>query len=97
MAGPGAGGVTLVDGTARTGAVDTGQVRSSLGVNTGGRIVTLGESAVGGRLGTFGDGPVKLGWTETGGAGHGAMVAEAVGGMEVTLEKMRDSAWMAEN
>ena len=68
-----------------------------MGVNTGGTIVTLEERAVEGRLGTLGEGAGKSGWKATGGAGRGAMGAGAVGGMPVTLEKMRESAWMAEN
>ena len=67
------------------------------GVNTGVKIVTLGESAVGKRLGTLGEGAGKLGWTATGGAGRGAMGAGAVVGMTVTLEKIRESAWMEAN
>ena len=68
-----------------------------MGLNTGGTIVTLGESAVGGRLGTLGEGVGKLGWTATGGTGRGAMGAGDVGGMAVTLEKIRESAWMVKN
>ena len=67
------------------------------GVNTGGTIFTLGESSVGGGLGTLGDGAGKLVWTATGGAGRGTMGSGSVGGMAVTLEKIRDSAWMAAN
>ena len=67
------------------------------GVNTRVKIVTLGEISVGERLSTLGEGAGKLGWTETGGAGRGAMGSGAVGGMSVTLEKMRESVWMAEN
>ena len=59
------------------------------GVNTGGTIVTLGESAVGGRLGTLREGAGKLGWTATGGAGHGAMGAGADGVMAVMFKKMQ--------
>ena len=97
MAGTGAGDGTLVDGAAQTGAGDTGQGGLLLGVNTGGTIVLLGESEVEGRLGTLGDGSGKLGWRATGGAGRDAMGEGAAGGMEVTLEKMRESVWMAEN
>ena len=38
-----------------------------------------------------------MGWTATEGTGHGAMGAGSVGGMAVTLEKMWESAFMAEN
>ena len=97
MAGPGAGDGTLVDGAARTGAGDKGWGQGLSGVNTGGTIFTIGESAVGGRLGTLGEGAGKLGWTLTGGTGRGAMGAGYVGGMLVTFEKMRESVWMAAN
>ena len=68
-----------------------------LGVNTGGTIFTFGESAVGGSLGTLGEGAGKSGWNATGGAGRGAMGSGAVGGMAATLEKMRESVWMEEH
>ena len=97
MAGPGDGDGTLVDGADRTGAGDTGLEGVLSGLNTGGTIVTLREISVGGRLGTLGDGAGKLGWTETGGAGRGAMGSGAVGGMVVTLDKMQEIVWMAAN
>ena len=68
-----------------------------MGVNTGGTIVTLGEGAVGERLGTLGDGAGKLGWTSTEGAGRSVIGSVAVGGVAVTLEKMQESAWTAAN
>ena len=68
----------------RLGRKKQGKGRGSSEVNTGGEIVNLGESAIGGRLGTLGDGAGKLSWKETGGAGRGAMGAGAVGGMAVT-------------
>ena len=97
MAGPGDGDGTLVDGADRTGAGDTGLEGGLSGLNTGGTIVTLREISVGGRLGTLGDGAGKLGWTETVGARRGAIGAGAVGVMAMTLEKMRESNWMADN
>ena len=97
MAGPSDGDGTLVYGAARTGVGDTGRGGVSSGVNTGGTIVTLREGAVGVRLGTLGDGAGKLSWTATGGAGHGAIGAEAVGEVSVILEKMLETSWMAEN
>ena len=95
MAGISAGDGAFVHGAGKTGAGDTGWLGGLSGVNTEGKIVTLGEIAVGGRLGTFGEGAGKSGWTATGGAGRGAMGAGYVGGM--TLEKMRESDWMAVN
>ena len=97
MAGIGAGGVPLVHGAARTGVGDTGWRGGLSGVSTEVTIVTLGGSAVGRSLGTFGEGSGQSGWTSTGGAGRGAMRAGAVGGIAVTLEKMRESVWMALN
>ena len=98
MAGLGAGDGPLVHGAAQTGAGDTGWGGGVLsGVTTEGTIFTLGGSAVGGSLGTLGEGAGRSGWTATGGAGHGAMGAGAIGGMAVTLEKILESVWMAEN
>ena len=97
MAGPGARDFPLVHGAAHTGAGDTGWGGDLSGVTNGGTIVTLRESAVWGSLGTLGKGADKPGYSITGGAGSGAMGAGAVGGMVVTLDKMRESAWMAEN
>ena len=67
------------------------------GVRTRGTTVALGESVVVGRLGTLRKGAGKLGWTAAGGAGLDTMGAGAVGGMVVTLKKIWESAWMAEN
>ena len=97
MAYSGAGDDTLVDSTARTGEGDTGQWGGLLGLNNGGKIVTLGESAAGGRLGILRDCAGKLGWTAAGGAGRGAMGVGSLGGMSVKLDKMWESAWMAAN
>ena len=97
MAGFGAGDGAFVHVLAQTGALDTGWSQGLLGVNTGGKTVTLGESAVGGRLGTLGEGAGKSGWTASGGTGRDAMGAGAVRGMAVTLEKNLKSAWMAAN
>ena len=67
------------------------------GVSAEGTIVTLGGSAVGGSLVTLGEVAVQSGWKAAGGEGHVTMGAGAVGRMAVTLEKMRESIWMAEN
>ena len=53
MAGLGAGDGPLVHGAARTGAGDTGRGGVLSGVTTEVTIVTHGESAVGGSLGTL--------------------------------------------
>ena len=97
MTGHGAGDGPFVHGAVRTGVEDTGLGGGLPGVTTEGKFFTLVESAVGGSLGTFGEGAGKSGWTATGGAGRGSTGAGAVGGMAVTLEKMRVSAWMAAN
>ena len=81
----------------RLGRKKQGKGRGSSEVNTGGEIVNLGESAIGGRLGTLGDGAGKLGWTSIGGAGSGAIGSGAVGEVSVILEKIRETSWMAEN
>ena len=60
-------------------------------------MVTHGGSAVGVNFGTIGEGAGNSGWTTTVGAGHGALIAGAVGGFAVTLDKMRESVWMTEN
>ena len=66
-----------------------------LGVIVAGTIVTIEGNAVGVSLGTLGKGAGKSGWKATAGAGRGAMGAGAVGGIVVTLEKVRESVWMA--
>ena len=76
---------------------DTGWVGGLSGVSDEGTVVTLGGSAVGGSLGTLGEGAGQSGWKATGGAGHGAMEAGDVGGIAVKLEKIRESVWMATN
>ena len=48
-------------------------------------------------MSTLGESASKSGWTATRGAGRIAMGEGAVGGIAVTLEKMRESVWMALN
>ena len=67
------------------------------GVSAEGKIVNLGGSAFGGSLVNLVEGVGQSVWKATGGAGRGSMGEGAVGGMSVTLEKMRKSVWMAEN
>ena len=58
------------------------------GICIAGTMVTLSGSAVGVRFGTLGEGVGQSGWHTTAGVGHGALRTGAVGGLEVTLEKM---------
>ena len=97
MAGVGAGAVPLVRGAARTGAVDTGWGRGLLGIFAVGKMFTLGGNAVGVSLGTLGEGAGQSGWKTTAGEARGALGAAAVGGLAVTLEKMRESVWIVAN
>ena len=60
-------------------------------------MVNLGGNSVGVSSGTLGEGAGQSGWKTTAGAGCGAMGAEAVGGLAVTLEKMRETVWMENN
>ena len=60
-------------------------------------MVTLGGNEVGVSAGTLGEGAGQSGWKTTAGAGRGALGAGAVGGLAVTLEKIGESVWMAEN
>ena len=62
-----------------------------------GTMVTLGGSAVGVSFGTLGEGAGQSGWHTTAGVGCDAVGAGAIGGLAVTLEKMRESFWMSEN
>ena len=97
MAGVGAGAGPLVHGAARTGVVDTGLGGGLSGICAEDVLVTLGGNAVGVSLGTLGEGAGQSGWKTTAGEGHGALGAGAVGGLAVTLGKMWESVWMAEN
>ena len=60
-------------------------------------MVTLGGNAVGVSFGTLGEGAGQSGWNTTAGEGCGALRTGAIGGIAVTLEKMREHVWMAEN
>ena len=93
----GAGAGPLVHGADQTGAVDTGWGRFVSYIFDVGTIVTTGGNAVGVNSGTLGEGSGQSGWKMTAGAGCGALGAGSVGGPAVTLEKMRDSFWMAAN
>ena len=97
MAGIGAEDGPLVHGAARTGAVDPVWGGGFSGVFDTGTMVTLGGNAFVVSSGTLGEGAGQSGWKKTAGAGRGGMGAGAVGGLAVTLEKMRESVWMAAN
>ena len=97
MAGLGAGDGPLVHGAAWTGVADTGWGRGLSGVFATGTMVTLGGNSVGVSLGTLREGAEQSGWKTTASEGRGALRAGTVGGLTVTLEKMRESVWMAAN
>ena len=60
-------------------------------------MVTLGDNAGGVSDGTLRDGAGQSVWSVPVGAGHSVLGACAVGGFSVTLEKIRESVWMAYN
>ena len=97
MAGLGAGSGTIVHGASRTGAVCTGWGVGLSGVFAVGTMVTLGGNAVRLSSGTLKEGAGRSGWKITAGVGRGTLGEGAVEGLAVTLEKMRESVWMATN
>ena len=97
MAGLGAGAGDLVHGAAWTGAVETGLGGGLSGICAVGTMVTLGVNAVGVSSGTLGEGAGQSVWKTTAGEGRGALGEKSAGGLAVTLEKMRESVWMAAN
>ena len=97
MTGLSAGAGPLLHGADRTGVVDTGLGGGLLGIFAEGKMFVLGVNAVGVSLGTLREGAGQSGWKTTAGEGRGALGAGAVGGLVVTLEKMRESFWMAAN
>ena len=94
MAGVGAGVSLLVHWT---GVMATGLGGGFSGIGVEGTMVTLGGNAVGVRLGNLVEGAGQYDWKTTAGEGRGALRAGAVGRLTVTLEKMQESFWMAEN
>ena len=62
-----------------------------------GTMVTLGGNVVGVIFGTLGEGAGQSLWSTTTGEGRGAFRAGYIGVLAVTLEKMRESVWMAAN
>ena len=95
MAGVGDGFGPLVN--VRTGVMVTDLGGELSGICAEGTMVTLGCNEVGVSFGTLGEGAVQSGWNATAGEGRDALSAGSVGGLEVTLEKMRESLCMAEN
>ena len=95
MAGVGAVVVPCVH--VQIGVMDTGLCGGLSGICAEVTMVTLGGNAVGVSLGTLGEGAGQSVWNTTVGEGCGALRAGAVGVLAVTLEKMRESVWMAVN
>ena len=94
MAGVDAGVSLLVHWT---GVMATSLGGGLLGIFVAGTMVTLGGNVVGVSFGTLGEGAGQSVWNTTAGEGRGAFIAGAFGGLTMTLEKMRESVWMAAN
>ena len=77
--------------------MDTGLGGELLFMCAAGVLGTLGGNAVGVSLGTLGEGVGQSGWNTTAGEVCDALRAGAVGVLAVTLEKIRESVWMAAN
>ena len=80
-----------------TGVMGTGLGGGLSGIWVVDTMVTLGGNAGGVSVGTLGAGAGQSFWSAPAGAGCGAFGAGDVGGLSVTLEKMRESVWMAAN
>ena len=94
VAGVGAGVSLLVHWT---GVMATGLGGGLSGICVTGTMVTLGGNIGGVSFGTLGEGAGQSVWSTPAGEGRGAFRVGAVGGLAVTLDKMRESDWMAEN
>ena len=94
MTGVGAGVGLIVHWT---GVMDPGLGGGFSGICVAGTMVTLGSNVVGVSFGNLGESAGQSVWNTTTGEGRGAFRAGAVGGLAVTLEKMRESVWMAAN
>ena len=94
MSGVGAGVGLLLHWT---GVMAAGLSGGLSGIWVEGTMVTLGGTLGGVRFGTLREGAGQYVWSTPVGEGHGACTVEAVGGLAVTLEKMRESVWMAAN
>ena len=80
-----------------TGVMGTGLGGGFLGVRVAGTMVALGDNSVGMSVVTLRDGVGQSVWSAPAGAGRGVFGVIAAGGLSVTLEKMRESVWMAAN
>ena len=60
-------------------------------------MITLGGNIVGVSFGTLGEGVGQSVWSTPVGEGRSDFRVGAVGGLTVTLKKMRENAWMAAN
>ena len=80
-----------------TGVMGTGLGGRFSGVRVAGTMVTPRNNAGGVSVGTLRDGVGQSVWRAPAGSGRGVFGACAVRRFSVTLEKMRESIWMAEN
>ena len=62
-----------------------------------GTMVTFGGNAGGVSFGTLGEGAGQSVWSAPADEVRGAFGVGSIGGLAVTLEKMRESVWMAAN
>ena len=94
IAGVGAGVGLLVHWS---GVMATGLGGGLSGIWVAGIIVTLGVNVGGVIFGILGECAGQSVWSMPAGEGRGAFRVGDVGGLAVTLEKMRESVWMAAN
>ena len=80
-----------------TGVMGTGLGGGLSVIWVAGTMVTLSDNAGGVSIGNLGDGAGYSVWSAPAGAGRSAFGVGAVEGLSVTLEKMRESVWMAAN
>ena len=94
MTGVGAGVGFLLNWT---GVMARGLGGGLSGIWVAGTMVTLGGNAGEVSFGTLGEGMGQSVWSTPAGEVCGALMVGAVGGLIVTMEKMRESIWMAAN
>ena len=80
-----------------TGVMATGLGGGFSGIWVACKMFTLGGNVGGARFGTLGEGSAQSVWSMPAGEGCGTFRVGAVEGIAVTLEKMQESVWMAEN